>query len=237
VLSVRYDTGEVATFRIIAGMASTGFMLSPTVTDATGFVALGSHYRDDLLGERKVVAMSVRGESGTRFMWKGSYRATLAPLEIPMTADADRALTGTWEEGLPSDAYVTGGNCNIEEVSGQSVTVESMALPGRLFKVRGWAAVNAEKGVANQGVSLLAAMPDGRTLILPARNVPRLDVSAHFKKPALAYAGYEAYVDVRKLPSEVHFRVLQSDGRQWLICHPPLLTIHRTDTLAAPPSN
>jgi hypothetical protein len=35
----------------------------------------------------------------------------------------------------------------------------------------------------------------------------------------------------------VHFRVLQSDGRQWLICHPPLLTIHRTDTLAAPPSN
>lgn len=237
VLSVRYDTGEVATFRMIAGMASTGFMLSPTVTDATGFVALGSHYRDDLLGERKVVAMSVRGESGTRFMWKGSYRATLAPLEIPMTADADRALTGTWEEGLPSDAYVTGGNCNIEEVSGQSVTVESMALPGRLFKVRGWAAVNAEKGVANQGVSLLAAMPDGRTLTLPARNVPRLDVSAHFKKPALAYAGYEAYVDVRKLPSEVHFRVLQSDGRQWLICHPPLLTIHRTDTLAAPPSN
>lgn len=234
VLSVRYDTGEVATFRMIAGMASTGFLLSPTVIDATGFVALGSNYRDDLLGERKVAAMSVRGESGTRFMWKGSYRAKLAPLKIPRTGDADRALTGTWKEGLASDAYTTGGNCNIEEVSGQSVTVEPMALPGRLFKVRGWAAVNAEKGIPNQGVSLLAEMPDGRTLILPARNVPRLDVSDYFKKPALAYAGYEAYVDVRKLPSDVHFRVLQSDGHQWLICHPPLLTIHRTDTLAAP---
>ncbi|AWH20237.1 hypothetical protein [Stenotrophomonas sp. ZAC14D2_NAIMI4_6] len=237
VLSVRYDTGEVATFRMIAGMASTGFLLSPTVIDATGFVALSSHYRDDLLGDRKVVAMSVRGESGTRFMWKGSYRATLAPLDIPMTTDADRALTGTWKEGLASEAYTVGGNCNIEEVSGQSVTVEPMALPGRLFKVRGWAAVDAEKGVPNQGASLLAALPGGHTLVLPARNVPRLDVSDHFKKPALAYAGYEAYVDVRKLPSDVHFRVLQSDGDRWLICHPPLLTIHRTDTLPAPPND
>lgn len=238
VLRVRYDSGEEATFRLIAGMASTGFLLSPTVTDATGFVALGSHYRDDLLQGRKVVSMDVRGESGTRFMWKDSYRLTLAPLDIPMRSDADDILTGAWKDGLPSDSYEKGGNCNIEQVGAQDVTVEPMALPGRLFKVRGWAAVDAEKGVANQGVSLLAATPDGRTFIVPARNVPRLDVANYFKHSStLGYSGYEAYVDVRRLQSITHFRVLQSNGRQWLACHPPLLTIQRTDALPAPLSN
>lgn len=236
VLRLRYDNGDVTSFRMIAGMASTGFLLSPTITDGTGFVAVGSHYRDDFLAGRKVVSMSVRGESGTRFMWKDSYRLTLSPLRIPMSADADRVLTGTWKEGLPSEAYPVGGNCNIEQVSGMDVTAEPMQLPGRLFKVRGWAAVNAEKGVANRGISLLAMLPDGRTMIVPARNVPRMDVAAHFRKSTLDYSGYEAYVDVRRLPSEAHFRVLQSDGDQWLMCQPPLLTVHRTDTLAAPPA-
>lgn len=54
--------------------------------------------------------------------------------------------------------------------------------------------------------------------MLPANRVPRPDVAAYFKQPALHYTGFEAFVDTRQLPEDVQIRVLQKDGEQLKVC-------------------
>lgn len=232
-LEVHYADGSASSHRLVAGMGSTGFLLSPSVTDANSFVALSSTYRDELPGQRKVVSMAVRGESGTDWLWKTEYQLSLVGLSIPSNSDSDTSLTGAWDEGMSGDAYPVGGNCNIEEVSGIPVGLVPLEFEPRLVKVRGWAALDAQAGRPNQGVSLLAAFEDGRNFVVPATAVPRPDVANYFGHPGLGdHVGYEAYVDVRKLQGLVHFRVLQNDDGVLRACHPLLMSIRRIETAA-----
>jgi hypothetical protein len=235
-LEVIYEDGSKSLYRMIAGMGRPGFLLSPTVTDANQFVALGSHSRDDLLGKRRVVAFGVRGQSGTRLMWQSDYQVTFARLDIPTTVDADVALSGPWKDGLSVGSYPVGGNCNIEDVDGTAVTGAAMELPGRMLFIRGWAALDGEKGKLGQATSLLAEGHDGRTVLLPVHRVSRPDVSNYFHRPSLEYAGFHAFVDLRRLPENVQIRVLQDDGSHSLVCQPALLTLHRTDAVTPLPA-
>lgn len=235
-LEVMYEDGSTSLYRMIAGMGESGFLLSPTVTDANQFVALSSHSRDDLLGKRRVVAFGVRGQRGTRVMWRPDYQVAFASLDIPATAEADVALSGPWKEGLAVASYPVGGNCNIEDVDGVAVTGAAMERPGRMLLIRGWAALDGEKGRIGQGISLLAEGSDGRTIVLPVHRVSRPDVSNYFHQPNLEYAGFHAFVDLHRLPEDVRIRVLQEDGNRSLVCQPALLTLHRTDTAAPLPA-
>jgi hypothetical protein len=213
----------------VAGMGETGFLLSPYIRDASGFVSLSSHYRDELPGQTKVASLVLRGERGARWMWRSQFKLKLAKLDVPATVSADTALVGSWSEGMPESAYPAGGNCNIESVNDVDIGTAPLDLPPKLVKVRGWAALDAQSGIPNQGVSLLAAFPDGRNFVVPVSAVSRLDVAQYFKHPGLDPVGYEAFVDVRKLSGLVHFRVLQKDGDVMRVCHPPLLSIRRIE--------
>lgn len=97
-IKVRYENGETADFRLIAGSTQTGFLLSPTVVDARDFVALASSQQQDVLQKRKVVAFTVYGDSGTRRLWNKDYPVTFGRLVIPPSADADSILTATADQ-------------------------------------------------------------------------------------------------------------------------------------------
>jgi len=94
-IKMRYENGDTADFRLIAGATQTGFLLSPTVADARDFIALASSQQQDLLHKRKVVAFTVYGDSGTRRLWNASYPVTFGRLVIPASAEADRILAAT----------------------------------------------------------------------------------------------------------------------------------------------
>lgn len=228
-LRVRYEDNTTADFRLIAGMTKTGFLLSPTVADASDFIALASSHREDLLGKRKVVALGVVGESGTRFLWNLDYGVTFARLDIPVSAAADAALAGPWKQSVVPDAYPAGGDCNIDDVDGRPATTAAMDVAAGTRMIRGWAAIDGRTGKPNGGAALLVTGRDLTTHLLPTHRVSRPDVAGYFKQPALDYAGFEAYVDARRLPPDAQIRVVQHDGTRYLLCTPAMLTVHRTD--------
>ncbi|MCF7749378.1 hypothetical protein KQ945_01370 [Bacillus subtilis subsp. subtilis] len=227
-LRVRYEDNTTADFRLIAGMVKTGFLLSPTVVDASDFIALGSSHRQDLLGKRKVVAIGVVGESGTRFLWNLDYAVTFAGLDIPVSAAADAALAGPWKQSAVPADYPAGGDCNIDDVDGRPATTAAMDVADGTVMIRGWAAIDGRKGMPNRETALLVTGRDLATYRLPTHRVPRPDVAGHFKQSALEYAGFEAYVDVRRLPPDAQVRVVQRDGTRDLLCSPVMLTLHRS---------
>lgn len=232
-IKVRYQNGATADYRIVAGMTETGFLLSPTVSDAQDFVALTSPYRQDVLDARRVVAFTVSGDSGTRWLWDLDYRVGFAHLPIPVSRQAEQALAGTWTAGAAPATYATGGNCNIDDVDGRPVTGSAMPLAAGMVTIRGWAAIDGTAGTPNAGVALLVTDRNLVTREVPAHRMARPDVADYFKQPALAYAGFEAYVDVRRLPPDAQVRVVQRDGNRDLLCTPAMLTVHRTDEVGA----
>ncbi|WMJ67731.1 hypothetical protein [Stenotrophomonas sp. 24(2023)] len=228
-LWVRYENGDTARFRLVAGMARTGFLLSPTLTRADEYVALASHHRQALLGKRRVVAMGVSGGSGTRLLWQQAYHLRFAPLAVPPSEQADAVLLGRQQAAMAPEHYATGGNCSIDEFDHRPVAAAPMDAAAGMVLVRGWAAVDAVKGVPNQGTLLLATGQDGSWHTVTARRVARPDVAAYFQQPGLEYAGFEAYLDVSRLAGDAQIRLVQADGSQQRLCSTAAVSLHRTD--------
>ncbi len=231
-IRVRYENGETADYRMVAGAARTGFLLSPTISDAREFVALGSRYRSDLLDKRRVVALSVYGDSGTRYLWNMRYPISFSGLELPASDHAAEVLTGVRTASSPLATYDNGGVCNIDDVDGRPVTGSAMDLAAGLVTIRGWAAADGALGKASAETWLLVTGRDQQTYRIPTVRVARTDVAGYFKRPALQFAGFEAYVDVRSLPDAAQIRVMQKIGSRFLVCEPAMLTIQRTDQVA-----
>ncbi|WP_295936720.1 hypothetical protein [uncultured Xanthomonas sp.] len=228
-MRVRYVDEATADFRFIPGMARSGFLLSPTVRDAKDFAALSSHYRANLLGQRRVAALSIAGARGTRWLWRHSYRLVFSRLDIPASTSVDEVLAGARTPSAGPSSFAIGGQCRIDEIDGRPVGGAPSALVKPMVVIRGWAALDAEHGRPNQGVRLLMSSGGSEFGTLPAYRVSRPDVARHFNHPELEYSGFEAYVDVRQLPVDSQIQILQKDGDRWLLCSGVTAATHRAD--------
>ena len=225
-MKVRYEDGSTADYRMIAGMAQTGFLLSPTVSDAKDFIALRSSYMHQLLDAKRVVSFGVAGDRGTSLLWKLDYRVAFSRLDVPLSVEADRILVPDWQAAQPLSSYPVSGDCNIDEADQQPVSA-SMDLPKRLFTIRGWAALDGRQGKTNDGTFLLITSGDTVSYRVATSQVPRPDVSAHFQQPGLEHAGYEVTIDGSRLPEEAQIHVLQSGPQGDVQCAGATITLRR----------
>jgi hypothetical protein len=226
-LRVRYEDGETADYRLIAGMAGAGFLLSPTVSDAKGFVALGSRHREALLGKRRVVSMGVLGGSGTRVLWNLDYRIAFSALAIAHDGAADAVLAGPAEALEYPTSLREGGHCSIDEVGHLPVTDAPVELKDDLLAIRGWGAIDGPSGVANQRLALLITSSRSGPFLLPVHRVARPDVAAYFHQPSLGRAGFEALLERPRIPVDAQVQVVQNDGNGWLLCPSAKVRLHR----------
>jgi hypothetical protein len=75
-LVLNLKNGEAKTYRIIANMAVTGFILSPLVRDTADFVALAQGDAK-LVNDEKVVSLSIEPSYGRSIFWSSTYSLTL----------------------------------------------------------------------------------------------------------------------------------------------------------------
>ena len=105
-LDVITSDGRSKSFRLIAGMASAGFLLSPTVSTAHDFVALRSTAAD-VLTSRRVTSITVRQE-GRHGLWGERFDLRLAPLRISPDPRVDDAVLSRVDDS-PTVSGATGG--------------------------------------------------------------------------------------------------------------------------------
>jgi len=232
-MKVRYEDGSTADYRMVAGMAKTGFLLSPTVSSAKDFIALRSIHRHELLDAKRVVSFGIAGDRGTRLLWNLDYQVGFSRLDIPKAAEADRILVPDWQAAQPLSSYPAGGDCNIDEADHRPVTA-SMELPERLFTIRGWAALDGPQGKPSDETFLLLTGGDAVSYRIPITPMLRPDVSAHFQQPSLEYSGYEATIDGSRLPADAQIRVLQSTAEGVVQCAGAVITVRRPQEALAP---
>lgn len=118
---------------------------------------------------------------------------------------------------LPAAAE-SGGDCAVDLVDGQAVGDTPMPIHGPLMSVRGWAALSAGTGLANDAIFLELTEPTGKTRLETTKTVPRPDVASAFNQPRLANTGYEAYVDIRNDSGLYRIRIVQRNGARLVAC-------------------
>lgn len=215
---VRYADGTKRSYRLVPGMTKSGFLLSPTVSNAQDFVSLQSSRADDLLAGKYPVEFGIFGDSGTRWLWSRFFNFSLSTLEITSDTGVDRMLISS----IISDNHqlqTLGGNCSIDSVDQMNTEVSPIKVSDKLFLIRGWALVSAKDGIQNKNVNLAFKRPDGTVQIWSTKKTLRSDVASYFHHPELTNVGFEALIDGRQLNGAYEVSVVQDSGQHRLECN------------------
>jgi hypothetical protein len=180
-----YPDGKSQSYRYIAGMGQSGFVLAPTIASVTDFALLKSPNWKAYLAHRMPVKFGITGDSGTRFAWQGSVEVKF--FKLPVVADAAiDAMLFPDPQHLDSLAGLQrAAECNIDSINSVDPGIQSHTAVTALLQVTGWAVVSGAKGIPNDAVSLALVRPDGSATIYPTHQVERRRRS-YFRAPAFA---------------------------------------------------
>ncbi len=217
--------GQTTKFRIVPGMASAGFLLSPTVTSARDFVALRSTVADVLAGQR-VTSIKLH-EDGELGLWGESFDVQFAALRIPSDPSIDAVVLGRLEDGPPADKLPVAGECIIDTVGGVPVTEQPVPVMGRTVTVTGWGFVSTAQEGRDGGSVRIALTPEASsTLYASAERQPRPDVDANFGLTRPTHAGFTAQVNLTGINGPTTLRIVQDGALGPATCGKAVVLTH-----------
>lgn len=198
VITVNMVNGAVLHYRIIPGMARTGFLLSPFIetTDEFGLLYLGGTY----LESKKVRSISIASKDGKKF-WNPEYGIEFIAYDVP----PDPNILGIYEFSKPelrrSNSIISAEDkCegNIDVINGISPAPIDFRVKS-LLNVNGWLVTSVDKGLLPESVYLVLFGREGRTYFIKTEHILRPDVGAYFKNNQLDASGFSTVADVSKL--------------------------------------
>lgn len=219
-MDVTTADGKTSTFRLIAGMARAGFLLSPTVSSAQDFVALRSTATDARAGQR-VTSVTVN-QDGRYGLWGGGFDVEFATLHIPPDPRVDDTVLGHVEPGPPADGLPEAGDCTIDMVGTAAAGDEPIAVTGRTVTVSGWGLVSPARGEDGGNLRIALTPDDGATVYAAAERQARPDVDAHFHLARATRAGFTARVNLSGVDVPATLRIVQDGPDGPAVCGAPV---------------
>ncbi len=193
------ESGVKKKYRLIAGMAKSGFLISPLIESTTEFGMLygGSGFLNKKLVKSMVIAPHNDGDP----LWDARYNVTFSQVDVPPPIDISKIY------GLDGfDAEISGSSAVAERKCEGSIDVINDAFPAPatfsaagLLKVGGWLAASVEDAVLPEAVYVVLTDDKGSRKYFRAHVNNRRDVGAFFKKPELNKSGYNVAADISML--------------------------------------
>jgi hypothetical protein len=212
-ISLNLEDGTTKTYRIIAEMAKSEFMLSPLVQDTIDFALLygGRSY----LGGRAVKSFVIVPVGGAHF-WDGNYQVTFKQINLPPEVDIPNLYKfdpiGDDNSARPiSIAERCDGS--IELINGASPRPSGFTASG-LLKVDGWLAKSVADDEPAQSVLVVLTDGNGRNTFIKTRQVRRPDVAMYLRKPALEASGYTSVADTSTLDGKYRLGLAFAEGNR-----------------------
>lgn len=212
-IKVRLSDGEVRSYRIIADMAKSGFVISPLVTSARDFALLYGSPR--LLDNENVVAISVESLGDGLQLWAAVYEVRMMRVSGWRRVDIDNMMG--FQRPVAGRRELDVGQCegNIDVINGKPGDGFAGKL-GNLFAARGWLALSVQDGIVPDNVYLTFKSAQGDMRLLPTRRTSRPDVKQYFHASNLPVdVGFESLGDISSIPSgaEVVGLAYSRDGK------------------------
>ena len=196
---VKYLDGTSRTFRFVAGLGKTGFLLSPTVGSAREFAALQSTAPQAILGAKYPTEFAILGTSGTGLLWEKSFDVTLSPINLVADPQVDDLLLNRSVSGVDQKNISAGGDCSIDSVGRGPMGPKPLRVDS-LLHIQGWALASAGNGEKNRGLLLAVSDSNGILQWWTTTKMVRPDVGNYFHHPEILDAGFESLINLQALP-------------------------------------
>ncbi len=217
-ISVVLRDGAVRNYRLIAGMARSGFLLSPLVENTAEFGKL--YGEPKMLDGKSVKSVTIAPRQGPTRLWNDHYRIRFSRIARGAVVETS-AIDGfdRFEDDLSGMDVVSADRCDgsIDVVNGVR-GYPSRITASNFLDIRGWLAAAASTGTVPDSVYVVFTDVHGNRRFLRTRTNPRPDVGAHFKQPALSEAGYITHADISSLNGDYIVGLAMKRGRQLAIC-------------------
>ncbi len=192
-IRLKLKSGETRIYRLIAGMAESGLLISPAIDNTREFAALfkGAEF----LAHKQVQSLIIEPTFG-RFLWNDVINIEFSPLDLPRRAGIEGAYDAPITTGSLPDK-ITVGPCigHVDGINGSGPGPKSFSAIGSL-DIRGWMieSINPPRVLPETLVYLKDAT--GQSTYFRTRRLTRPDVGQHFGQPSLASSGFESNLDV-----------------------------------------
>lgn len=202
-LTVELGSGIKKQYRIVSGMAKSGFIVSPLIENTLDFSML---YADaGPLDEKIVKSISISPKGRNSLLWKNEYAISLTKINPKTYSDISKIydLDG-FESSIPAGNIIQAEKCNgsIDAINDISPTPEHIELKSGFIHINGWLVSSVEKGTLPEETYVAFTDIEHNQKFLKVRTAPRGDIAGYFKKPELNMSGYSSIADVSSMHGE-----------------------------------
>lgn len=78
------------TFRYVAAMGRSGFIISPVIHDTIDFAALLTKGREQYFSGAWPKSVEIAGDAGSPLFWKRTFQVCLRRLQLPVQPEAEK---------------------------------------------------------------------------------------------------------------------------------------------------
>lgn len=217
-IRTNYANGRISTYRYIAGMGETGFVLSPTVSTTTDFILLQSPQWKDYLASNIPRSFTIYDEGKSSWFWRERFDVMLYKVHFNHDSKADFIAYPPPATIRSVSDLPRAKDCNIDSVNGSAAGSLPMDVKSALMEVNGWAMIDGNSGQQSDAVSAALILPNGTGYIYPLQKALRTDIALHFGHPKSTMNGFRGTIAIPQIRGQADLRIVQRVGSQDFLC-------------------
>ncbi len=201
-ITFELKNGRKKQYRMIAGMAKSGFLLSPLIENTEEFGML--YVKNCFLDAKRVKSFSILPDQGKSMLWHDEYTVTLSQISVTSAVDFSKIIKfDNFDTELSGSKVTFEGKCNgnIDMVDNMSPASERILVSGML-RVNGWLATSLDKAMLQDTVYVVLTDDHGNRSYLRTQRTPRPDVGEYLKNPELKDCGFSTLGDISLLEGQ-----------------------------------
>jgi len=217
-ITFELENGVKKQYRIIAGMAKSGFLVSPIIENTTNFAML--YGKVGLLDDKRVKSIAIAPRDGKTLLWEDEYSVTFSQIKTGDPVNVSGVLKfNEFAEKLSNSEVITVDRCdgNIDEVNGISPPPEKVSVSTLLY-ANGWLAASIEKATLPEAIYMVLTDAQGKHKYLKTRTTIRPDVGSHFQKPELIQSGFTTIGDISALEGQYTLGLAMKESGTIKLC-------------------
>lgn len=224
-IQVELADGGTRQFRMIAGMARSGFLISPLVENTSEFGLL--YGRPGSLDGQRVVAMRMYLPDRASRMWQDEFGLTLSRVDAIASTDVSGLSDfDAFDASLSAVPATVAAGCvgSVDIVNG--ITSPSKIAASGSLRVDGWLAVSATSGRLADATYVALTDAQGHRTYLATHPSQRPDLATGFHNPVMADAGFSTTGDISRLAGDYELSLAFKSAGALATCPKTRIPVH-----------
>ena len=200
-ITLEMINGTKTQYRIISGMAKSGFLISPLIENTAEF---GMLYGDRLyLNNKRVKSIVITSADEEARHWKKEYTIRFNQIETALPINIKSlGLFDDFSAPLLSTKVETVKKCEgaIDSINNISPGIRKIQI-NHMVEISGWLVKAIDNDVLPEAVYIVLTDDEGKRFYLRTHPTNRPDVATYFNKPKLNRSGFRAFANIFDIKS------------------------------------